>query len=288
VPHWISEAANAKINLALHVLGKRSDGYHELDSVVAFAGIGDELRLKLANDLELRCIGPFASQVPHGEDNIIVKAWHVLREILEVQNIVLPKVTVELTKNLPVASGIGGGSADAAAMIRALLKIINHTLSADEVKALALSLGADVPVCFYQKPCRMQGIGETLSMLEIELPRAIVLINPLLPCATAEVFKNLGLKNGQAFGNVISLENPPSWRNDLSEPAFKAQPEIKKVLAALKQEPCFSETRMSGSGATCFGLTNSMAEASSAVARLSVKNPSWWIKAAEILPAKNS
>ncbi len=280
---WISETANAKINVALHVLGRRTDGYHQLDSVVAFADLGDELRIKVSDTLELHCIGPFAAQVPHGDDNIVIKAWHVINDLLRPRDIALPKVTVELTKNLPVSSGIGGGSADAAAMIRALLKNINHTLNAYEVKSLALTLGADVPVCFYQKPCRMQGIGETISPLEIELPRAIVLINPLLPCVTAEVFESLGLKNGQVFGEEIALENPPSWRNDLAEAAFKVQPKIIKVLAALRQEPCFSATRMSGSGATCFGLTSSMAAASAAVARLSVKNPNWWIKSAEIL-----
>jgi 4-diphosphocytidyl-2-C-methyl-D-erythritol kinase len=283
VPHWISETANAKINLALHVLGKRVDGYHELDSVVGFANIADVLRLGVSDSLSLNCTGPFAANVSSGSDNIILKAWHVLHAILNERNVQLPYVAVELTKNLPVASGIGGGSADAAAMIRALLKITGVPLSAHEVKSLARSLGADVPVCFYQKPARMQGIGDEVAALEIDLPRAIVLVNPLLPCSTAEVFKNLGLANGQTFRDEISLDNPPSWRNDLSEAAFKVQPEIIKVLAALNQEPCFSAVRMSGSGATCFGLTNSMAEASAAVARLSVKNPGWWVKAAEVL-----
>lgn len=281
---WISETANAKINVALHVLARRNDGYHELDSIVAFADLGDELRLRISDNLELHCSGPFAEQVPQGDDNIIFKTWHVVNNLLRTRNVVLPKVTIELTKNLPVSSGIGGGSADAAAMIRALLRLRNATLDTSEIKSFAHALGADVPVCFYKKPCRMQGIGELISALEIELPRAIVLINPLLSCPTAIVFNNLGLQNGQSFCNSISVENPHSWRNDLTEAASKTQPEIIKVLAALKQEPCFSAVRMSGSGATCFGLTASMAEASSAVARLSVKNPSWWIKAAEILP----
>ncbi len=284
MPLEVFETAHAKINLALHVLGRREDGYHELDSVVAFASIGDELRINISEQLELQVIGPFALRVPLSKDNMIIKTWHVLYDILKVRNIGLPNVKIELTKNLPVSSGIGGGSADAAAMIRALIALAQFKLETDEIKSLARLLGADVPVCFYQKPCRMQGIGETITALEIELPRAIVLVNPNLPCSTAEVFKNLNLAKGQSFGTAVQLENPPSWRNDLSSSAFKVQPEISKVLAALNQEPCFSAVRMSGSGATCFGLVASMAEASSAVARLSVKNPNWWIKAAQILP----
>lgn len=279
----ISETAKAKINLALHVLGRRSDGYHELDSIVAFADIGDEVQVHLSESLTVHCSGPFAAQVPGGDDNIILKAWHVLHAILKAREISLPAVSVTLTKNLPVASGIGGGSADAAAMIRAMLHVTGTTLNPAEVKSLARSLGADVPVCFYQKPIRMQGMGETLTSLNIAVPSAIVLVNPLLPCSTVDVFKNLGLTNGQTFKEGISLENPPSWRNDLSDAAQRVQPEIIKLLHALKQEPSFSAVRMSGSGATCFGLTASMAEASSAVARLSVKNPNWWIKASALM-----
>ncbi len=279
MPLEIIEIAHAKINLALHVLGRREDGYHELDSVVAFANIGDELRVELSDTLSLNCVGRFAAHVPLGDTNMIIKAWHALKAL----GIEVPIVKVELTKNLPVSSGIGGGSADAAAMLRALLKIANATLTAEQVKSLSRTLGADVPVCFYQQPCRMQGIGESVTPLKIELPRAIVLVKPRLPCSTADVFKNLNLAKGETSGNPISIENPPTWRNDLTAAAQPIQPEIKSVLAALSQEPSFSAVRMSGSGATCFGLTNSMAEALSAEARLSVKNPSWWIKATEIL-----
>lgn len=279
MPHWISETAHAKINLALHVLGRRNDGYHELDSIVAFANIGDDLRIETSDQLTLNCVGPFADHIPLGADNIILKAWHILQAL----GVSIPKVSVELTKNLPVSSGIGGGSADAAAMLRALLRMTNSSLTSDQVKSLSRSLGADVPVCFYQKPCHMQGIGETITPLEIELPCAIVLVNPLRPCSTADVFRNLGLANGASFADAISMENPPIWRNDLSAAAQSIRPEITAVLAALRQEPCFSAVRMSGSGATCFGLAASSAEANAAWARLSVKNPNWWVRAAEIM-----
>jgi 4-diphosphocytidyl-2-C-methyl-D-erythritol kinase len=279
----ISEKACAKINLALHVVGRHDDGYHELDSVVAFADYGDLLEISVADQLTLECTGRFASAVPAGSDNVVIKAWHVLHEILQHREIKLPPVHVKLEKNLPVASGIGGGSADAAAMLRGLLRIVNQELSIAEIKAMARSLGADVPVCFYQKSCHMQGIGETISTLTIALPRAIVLVNPLKPCSTAEVFRNLGLANGEMHGTALDIHNPPQWRNDLTQAALQVQTEIADVLKALNQEPSFSAVRMSGSGATCFGLSNSMAEANAAMARLSVKNPGWWVKASELL-----
>jgi 4-diphosphocytidyl-2-C-methyl-D-erythritol kinase len=279
----ISEKACAKINLALHVLGRRDDGYHELDSIVVFADYGDLLEISVADQLTLECTGPFASAVPAGPDNIIIKAWHVLHETLQHREVKLPPVHVKLEKNLPVASGIGGGSADAAAMLRGLLRIVNQELSTADIKSLARSLGADVPACFYQKSCHMQGIGETISTLMIELPRAIVLVNPLKPCSTADVFCNLGLTDGQIYGAALDIDNPPLWRNDLTQAARQAQPEVADVLKALNQEPSFSAVRMSGSGATCFGLASSMAEANAAMARLSVKNPGWWVKASELL-----
>jgi 4-diphosphocytidyl-2-C-methyl-D-erythritol kinase len=275
---WISERAYAKINVALHVLGRRDDGYHELDSIVAFADFGDELKIHRAEHLQLECHGPFAADVPLGADNIILKAWTVLSAMRPI-----PSVHMSLEKKLPVASGIGGGSADAAACLRGLLRLTEQTLNDDDIASLAKLLGADVPVCFNQKPARMQGIGEIVSALTIELPRAIVLVNPLQTCATSEVFQNLGLSQGQTNKDAIDLLNPHTWRNDLCEAALKVQPDIANVLVALGKEPSFTAVRMSGSGATCFGLCKTMAEANSAWARLSVKHPDWWVRAAELL-----
>jgi 4-diphosphocytidyl-2-C-methyl-D-erythritol kinase len=274
---WISEKACAKINLALHVLGRRPDGYHELDSIVAFADLGDELNIRLADKLELICSGLFAADVPSGGDNIVLRAWTVLNSLKQI-----PPVQISLEKNLPVASGIGGGSADAAALLRGMLRLTQQTLNEKEIASMAKSLGADVPVCFHQKPARMRGIGETINTLTIELPRAIVLVNPLQPCTTADVFKNLALNNGQTYKDAIDLHNPHTWRNDLSDAALKVQPIIADVLQALSAEPSFSAVRMSGSGATCFGLCKSMSEANAAWARLSVKNPNWWVRTAEL------
>ncbi len=279
----VTETAKSKINLALHVLGRRADGYHELDSVVAFADIGDQLTISISDKLSLTCKGLFGADLQSDSENIILKAWHVLDKLFAARNQKLPLVHVELTKNLPVASGIGGGSADAAAMLRGLLRLTNQTLDDAEILSLAKNLGADVPVCFHERSCRMQGIGEIITPLKVELPRAIVLANPLLPCSTAGVFTRLGLANGQAHHDSIQLDSPTDWRNDLTSSALVTQPAINDVLLALQSEPAFSSVRMSGSGATCFGLASSMAQASAAAARLSVKNPNWWVRAAELV-----
>ncbi|MDE2447259.1 MAG: 4-(cytidine 5'-diphospho)-2-C-methyl-D-erythritol kinase [Alphaproteobacteria bacterium] len=278
----LSEFAKAKINLALHVLGRRADGFHELDSIVGFAEIGDRLTLQRADTLSLVRTGPFSADVPMGEDNIIVKTWRVVAQILKTRQVVLPSVKVVLEKNLPVASGMGGGSADAAAMVRGLLRLTQQKLSCGEIKSLAQSLGADVPVCMSQTACLMQGIGEKITPLNIALPRAIVLINPLLECSTPDVFGALGLAKGQSFKSPIFQNQPQSWRNDLTEAALKIQPSIKDVLSALEKEPAFLGIRMSGSGATCFGLMVSEAQASAAAARLAVKNPGWWVRSAAL------
>jgi 4-diphosphocytidyl-2-C-methyl-D-erythritol kinase len=278
----VTEIAKAKINLALHVLGRRDDGYHELDSVVGFADIGDQLTITMSDKLSLQCGGQFGHEVPGGAENLILKAWQALHHFLNAKGLLLPMVHVDLIKNLPVSSGIGGGSADAAAMLRGLLRIIGQNLSHGEIGALAQSLGADVPVCFFGNACRMQGIGEIIVPLNIELPRAIVLANPLLPCATASVFNQLGLRRGQVYQMPLNEDMPNDWRNDLTDAAIAVQPAIKDILIALQSEPAFSSVRMSGSGATCFGLVSSMAQASAAAARLSVKYPSWWVRAAEL------
>ena len=282
MPQSVTEIARAKINLALHVLGRRSDGYHELHSVVAFASIGDRLVITLSDELSLTCSGMFGAEVPSDAENMILKAWLHLDKLFAAKALALPKVSVALTKNLPVASGIGGGSADAAAMLRGLLRLTHQTLSETEVIALAKNLGADVPACFHETACQMQGIGEIVTPLTIELPRAIVLVNPLAECSTASVFNNLALKPGQSHLTPLELNSPRDWRNDMTHAAIVTQPIIAQVLTSLKTEPAFSSVRMSGSGATCFGLVPSMAQASAAAARLSVKNPGWWVRAAEL------
>ncbi len=155
----ITEFAPAKVNLALHILGRRTDGYHELDSVVAFADVGDVLVLQPAERTELTLAGPFAADVPTTADNLVLKAHAALAK-----HLALPSVAFHLTKNLPVASGIGGGSADAAAALRGLLKLSGNKPDDDVLNRIALTLGADVPVCLQGSACRMQGVGETITL----------------------------------------------------------------------------------------------------------------------------
>ncbi len=265
------ELARAKINLALHVLGRKADGYHEIDSVVAFADIGDQLEIKLGTRQALMVSGRFASDVPTGSENLIWKAFQHLNGLMP-----LPAVGVKLEKNLPVASGIGGGSADAAAMLRGLLRLIGASLTADQISGLA-AIGADVPVCFVGKPARMTGIGEKLSILTEMLPPALVLVNPLAVCSTAEVFQAMGLQPGAMRPAPVKA----AWRNDMTAAAIQVQPMISDVLSALHKTNLFP-VLMSGSGATCFGIAQSFEDAEAEAAVLSAQHPQWWVKAARL------
>lgn len=266
----VTEDAYAKVNLTLHVKGQRADGYHELSSLVGFAEVADRLVIAPAGAKSLSVTGPFAEDVPI-DDNIIWKAWRHLSSLMEV-----PQVEVHLEKNLPVASGIGGGSADAAAMLRGLLRLVNGKLDGEQLRGLA-AIGADVPVCFEGKACLMEGIGEKLSAPTEMLPAAIVLVNPRLGCETASVFKALGLQPGQMHEADDVL-----WRNDLMAPAISLQPAIGEVIKALGKTdlgPCL----MSGSGATCFGLASNLGHAEGEARKLAQDHPQWWVKAARLI-----
>ena len=273
----VSEFAPAKINLALHVLGRRVDGYHELDSAVAFADVGDVLRMKEAAQTALTVDGPFAAGVPMTAENLVLKAHAMLSDLVN-----LPPVAFHLTKNLPVASGIGGGSADAAAALRGLARLFDLSLPAADLQRVAVSLGADVPVCMHGRACRMQGVGELITPLSHLPTPAIVLVNPLQTCGTADVFRGMGLKAGDAMGSALAVDDPQSWRNDMTDAALRVLPVIGDVLAALSALPEQQAIRMSGSGATCFALFEDFAFARQAVVQLTAKRPTWWSVAARL------
>jgi 4-diphosphocytidyl-2-C-methyl-D-erythritol kinase len=262
--------APAKVNLALHVLGRRADGYHELDSIVAFASVGDMLRFTPAPEFGLTADGPFAAALPEASGNIIRKAWDAAKAIADARGHSLPPVSVHLTKNLPVASGIGGGSANAAAALKGFLKLAGLTLSDAGVAAAALRIGADVPVCLSGVTCRMQGVGERITPIRGLAPCEAVLVNPLVAVSTPAVFGRLGLAKGQLYGEAIADETDPgSWRNDLAPPAVALAPVIGEVLDRLKAAPGVTRAFMSGSGATCVALCE-------AGAPMPVLDPSWW------------
>jgi 4-diphosphocytidyl-2-C-methyl-D-erythritol kinase len=274
VPPLRSEFAPAKVNLSLHVTGRRSDGYHLLDSLAVFPDIGDTIAAAPADTLSLRIDGPFAPALQADADNLVLRAARALAGARGVT----AGAALELTKRLPVASGIGGGSADAAAALRVLARLWN-VAPADA--ALAATLGADVPVCQASTPARMRGIGENLSSAPAMPECGMVLVNPGVPVATPAVFR----ARAGAFSPEAAL--PTAWPdfpamvvglaalgNDLQAPAIGLCPAIAEVLAALQASPGCVLARMSGSGATCFGLYADAPTASAAAAML--QRPGWW------------
>jgi 4-diphosphocytidyl-2-C-methyl-D-erythritol kinase len=276
MPGSIVENAGAKLNLALHVLARRDDGYHELDSIVAFATIADTLKMAVAESHSLHISGPFAASLADATANIVAKAVDAMSDLYARHGVVMPPVAITLHKNLPVAAGIGGGSADAAAAIRGLMRLTGCDLPRADVQALALSLGADVPVCLKSRACRMQGIGEDISWLECTPARAVVLVNPNRELPTRAVFAGLGLAPGASHGTPLDPSQPAHWRNDLLPPARRLLPEIDEVLAAF---PADRVTGMSGSGATCFALFDEASEADAAAAEMAAAHPHWWVRA---------
>ena len=273
----VTEFAPAKINLALHVLGRRADGYHELDSVVAFADVGDVLTFAPASKTDLSVDGAFALDAPTTNDNLVLRAYSALA-----QRGALPAVAMHLTKNLPVASGIGGGSADAAAALRGLMRLFDLRFDAETMREMALSLGADVPVCLNGKACRMQGVGDIITPLEQLPAHAILLVNPLQACGTKDVFRSMGLKTGDDAGLALDLNTPSTWRNDMTDAAQRVLPVIIEVFTALEALPSTVAVRMSGSGATCFALMDRYADAVLAEQQLRLTHPYWWCAAARL------
>ncbi|MES0882982.1 4-(cytidine 5'-diphospho)-2-C-methyl-D-erythritol kinase [Roseibium sp. SCP14] len=276
------ELARAKVNLALHVTGQRPDGYHLLDSLVAFPQIGDRVALEPAAGLELRVEGPFARDIDGPSDsNLILKA---VRAFAECAGTPVPKVRLTLTKRLPVASGIGGGSSDAATTLRLLEDYSGNYLPEETLHDLALSLGADVPVCLYPEPQRMRGIGDELAPGP-QLPVCgIVLINPKVGVSTPDVFKNMSQRDNPAmpelpgrFNSVVQLtEYLSECRNDMQDAAVSLCPEIGNVLSAFDVDSRIAFSRMSGSGATCYGVCE-LRDAMDIERQLRTAHPGWWI-----------
>lgn len=280
----VSERAHAKINLALHITGRRQDGYHELDSIVAFADVADVLTIAPADVVSLNISGPFAGALPRDATNSVMSAWRLLDDFSRQQGAPIAPVKFQLEKNLPVAAGIGGGSADAASALRGLIRLFDISISEPDLNELALDLGADVPVCLLQESSRMRGIGEIIEPVEVDLPEGIVLVNPRIPAPTSKVFESLNLEPGQSFGaGIVNLHDIQSWRNDLTLPAVQLVPEIADVIGSLNFQPDIVCSRMSGSGATCFGLFEGLGAAQVAAESIAQKHPGWWVVATTLL-----
>jgi 4-diphosphocytidyl-2-C-methyl-D-erythritol kinase len=274
MPAGLTEQAPAKVNLYLHVTGRRADGYHLLDSLAVFPAVCDTLRVTPAEALSLTLEGRFGALLRAEPDNLVLRAARALAEAAGIA----PRARMVLTKNLPVASGIGGGSADAAAALRGLARLWGV---APACMALAARLGADVPACLAATPARMGGVGEVLSPAPALPPCWLVLINPGVAVATPAVFR------ARVGGFSTPAALPAGWpdfaamvadlarlANDLESPAISVQPAIAEVLTALRAQPGCALARMSGSGATCFGLFGRAAAAAAAAAALA--RPGWW------------
>lgn len=282
----LATRAPAKINLTLHVLGRRADGYHELESLVAFAGTGDDLRLEPGPSLALHVSGPTAPLAGNEADNLVLKAARLLVERVDG----LKVGTFHLTKRLPVAAGIGGGSSDAAAALRLLARLNGLPLSHPSLREAARLTGADVPVCLEPKARMMRGVGEELGPA-LDLPRLFaVLVNPRVPVETPAVFKALGLQPGQALAGAKHppleaaslLETLKTARNDLEAPALKVQPVIGEALGLVSGADGCRLARMSGSGATVFGLYDDCKAAAAAAKAIQRERPGWWVKATSL------
>ena len=282
--------ARAKINLTLHITQRRADGYHDLESLVAFAGIGDELQLVEGKALSLEVTGPEAAHLGDTSDNHILKAITRLRD----RKPSLKVGAFRLIKRLPIASGMGGGSADAAAGLRLIARLNHIPLNDPALHEAAIKTGADVPVCLASQARMMRGIGEALAD-PLPLPRLFaVLVNPRQASSTPAVFKEIGLHPGEALhghahpvlGSDLTasslVQHLQQGRNDIQKAATALLPVISDIQAALTALPECRFARMSGSGATVFGIFDTCRSAAQAAKLLARQHPEWWIKATAI------
>jgi 4-diphosphocytidyl-2-C-methyl-D-erythritol kinase len=273
----LTEQAPAKVNLFLHVVGRRADRYHFLDSLVVFADVADTLRAEPAESVSLAIEGPFSAELATDPDNLVLRAARLLAAEMGIA----AHGRLFLSKHLPVASGIGGGSADAAAALRLLCRLWRVEADPLVLTRVAARLGADVPVCLAGRASRMQGIGDRLHPAPALPNCGIALVNPGVALATAEVFR------ARRGAWSVPADLPVSWRdademvtdlarqrNDLQPPAIMLQPVISEVISALEAVPGCLLARMSGSGATCFGLFADQEAACQAAAGL--QRPGWW------------
>jgi 4-diphosphocytidyl-2-C-methyl-D-erythritol kinase len=278
--------APAKINLTLEVGAARADGYHPLQSAVAFAGEGDWIEAEAADALSLTISGLFAAELQADDNNLVFRAARLLDPNRG--------AALKLEKNLPIASGIGGGSADAAAALIALNQIWNLGKTTDDLARLAAKLGADVPVCVHKHSAWMTGVGETVAPLDIP-PLNAILINPGKPLPTPPVFRRF---DEMGLGAAFTEEPAPIWPtrqaaladiarrgNTLETPAATLMPELTDLLGALRNDPRSLYAALSGSGATCFALANSAAEAGAMAADFTARNSAWWVRATTLARA---
>ena len=282
MPFELVDTAPAKVNLTLRVIGRRADGYHDIESLVTFAELGDRLALTPGSELAVTVVGPGAGHTGADSENLVLKAARALAASI----VDLRLGAFSLEKNIPVAAGLGGGSADAAAGLRLLARANNLAAHDPRLHEAARATGADVPVCLDPRPRLMRGIGDILSE-PLPLPRlCALLVNPGIALPTKLVFSGWKADRSQPTPSATMNEMPDTqhlldWlareANDLEPPALALAPAIADVLSALRENAGSRLARMSGSGATCFALFLSAAEAAAAARRLRAQFPQWWI-----------
>lgn len=283
----LEEQAPAKVNLDLRITGLRPDGYHELDSLVAFTAWADQLTFIPDRGLTLEISGPFAAALADRADNLVLRAARRLAEHAGRP----PDVRIALHKRIPVAAGLGGGSADAAATLRGLSRLWQLGLSDADLLPLALELGADVPVCLRSGPARMRGIGERIEPIDLPV-LDLVLANPNHAVSTAQVFAALGAvarasgpEEPLPTGHADLLARLRARGNDLEAPARRVAPVIGEVLGELSGQPGCRLARMSGSGATCFGVFDDREAAAGVAGGIRRARPAWWVISTATRPA---
>ena len=283
MPERVERGAAAKVNLALHVLRRRADSYHELDTLAVFADIGDRIEISAADELSLSVSGRFAEHCPEAEANLALKTAKALKE----HSGFAGGAAIHLYKEIPIGAGLGGGSADAAATLLGLNDLWNLRLPADDLAAIGETLGADVPMCLAGRGLRARGKGERIDFLPAWPVLPIVLVWPGQPVSTAEVFGALEKRENPSLPeppSFASVDDAAAWlsqcRNDLEAPARRVAPVIGTALEALRASENCMLARMSGSGSACFGLYADIDAAATAAQRLQRTSPDWWIAAA--------
>ncbi len=281
----ITKKSNAKLNLFLEVKSKREDGFHNLSSLMSFCDFGDEINVSKSNNFDLKILGPFGKELDSSE-NIICLA------IKKVQNLIKQKINVriKLTKNLPVSSGMGGGSSNAATVIRCIDDLFNLKLKTKNINLLLLSIGADVPFCYYGKTALVEGVGEHLRFTGNIPEFYVLLVNPLIEVSTKEIFKKLDQNffHNTDFSEEFLEKNKiinflKSRKNILEEPAIQSCQVISNILSVLRNETNSLISRMTGSGATCYGLFNSLNDVSIAERKIKNFDRDLWVKKTKII-----
>lgn len=275
--------APAKVNLCLRVFGKTDSGLHNIDSIVVFCQFGDKIRLRLAEQDSVNISGPFAPMVAAAKsaDNLVSTARDVFRN----NGGKCGPVAIHLEKYIPVGAGLGGGSADAAAVLRGMNKLATTPLPHKTLFTLAADLGSDVPVCLFATPHRITGTGDAIHQLDDIHAGALLLVNPLMPLSTAAVFKQLAPPYNQALPEIAENDavSLSGYGNDLEAVAARLEPEITNILKRFRRMPSCHAAQMSGSGASCFGIFDDLADATVACAEF--QQAGYWTKPTRLFPA---